>query len=111
MDLLYERRLALEASAPAPAKDFVWSLRGGAWAAEHRGVAYDVFRAEGIPGEPREFLALYGLAQSGSFSIAAYGEAEASELAGHWCHRHQFLFYVWGENGADSTSTSLSTPF
>ena len=101
MDLLYERRLALEAGAPAPAKDFVWSLRGGAWTAEHRGVAYDVFRAEGIPGEPREFLALYGLAQSGSFSIAAYGEAEASELARYWCHRHQFLFDVWGENGAD----------
>jgi hypothetical protein len=67
MDLLYGRRLALEAGAPAPAKDFVWSLRGGAWTAEHHGVAYDVFRAEGIPGEPREFLKLYGLAQSGSF--------------------------------------------
>ena len=64
-------------------------------------MAYDVFRAEGIPGEPRGFLALYGLAQSGSFSIAAYGEAEASERARYWCHRHQFLFDVWGENGAD----------
>ena len=101
MGLLYERRFALEASAPASAQDFVWSLRGGAWRAEHRGVAYDVFRAEGILGEPREFLALYSLAQSGSFSIVAYGEAEAIELARHWCHGHQFLFDVWCENGVD----------
>ena len=60
-----------------------------------------MFRAEGILGEPREFLALYGLAQSGSFSIAAYGEAEASELARYWCHARQCFFDVWGENGAD----------
>ena len=51
IDALYKHRFELAEEAPDSSSNFVWVLRGGAWTAATKGVAYDVLRAEAVRGK------------------------------------------------------------
>ena len=95
MDALYDRREALAAAAPAPLRDFVWVVRGGAWTAAHAGVPFDSIRGEARGAEAIRFCTLYSLSKSATFAIRQHTEALAQELALEWCAKRQCLFDLW----------------
>ena len=78
---------------------FFWTLRGGRWTAEHRGVAYDSYRAQARGGSPSTFCVLHRLPKTATFAVARYSEDVCLELAKLWIHRMTFLYELWFRTG------------
>lgn len=82
-------------------EDFTSILRGGAWTAVHKGLAFDCCAATAKKGLPSQWCRKYGMNQIASYSFSVYGEVTASTLAAEWCRRMQFYYDLWIESGQD----------
>lgn len=82
---------------------FPVSLRGGAWTASKKGVAFDCFLAAGKRSEIKAWCRNYRVAASGSFSIAKYGMDLAKALADEWATRQACLYSMWMDRGASDS--------
>jgi hypothetical protein len=103
---LYEKRLELELRDPQVHEEqFHWTLRGGKWTMQHKGVAYDCVMAKARKGLAEDMRVNYHLARSSSYSLQAYGEDLALKLAICWCHKHSFLLDKWLESGLKTNHT------
>ena len=70
---------------------FRCSIRGGAWAQRHLGVAYDAYQGRSATSEAREWCVAYSLPQAQRFNVGFYGEEAASVLSKAWCHHMSWL--------------------
>ena len=77
-----------------------WRLRGGEWAGENKGVAFDCYMAEAIKKtEAENMVAQYkNIKGSGSWTMM-YGDGHAQALAKAWCHRHYHFLKLWMDSG------------
>lgn len=103
MEELWEKRQELSVMQPLADETFAVSLRGGAWTASKKGIAYDCFLAAAKRSEIKSWCRDYKTPASGSFSIAKYGMSLAQGLADAWAWRHAFLYQLWLDRGADSS--------
>ena len=99
---LFLKRAAIAALAGAE-ENFGWSLRGGKWTLARKGVSFDCFLASSKSHAAAALCDQFGLARSGSFPIALYGEHEALLLGKSWPHRMEFLLHAW--QGSDDPAT------
>ena len=84
---------------------FFWNLRGGRWARERVGVAFDSFRAQSRGGEPSTFCEIHKLQKTATFSIARYNEETCLALCRFWCHRMSLLYNIWRSSGSEGPAT------
>lgn len=99
---LEDRRAQWVADSHAPADAFEVIVRGGAWLARTKGVAYDEFRAQPRTPQAKLFCRRYGFNQSFAAAIARYTEAVASQLAAAWAHKLEFFLSRWVDSGDGS---------
>ncbi|CAK0826209.1 unnamed protein product [Prorocentrum cordatum] len=99
LEELEEKRKAEGKAAAEAEAHFHWVVRGGAWTAEHVGVAFDSFRATFKTPLGREMLRKYGFAQSCTFSLAKFGDEFARALAGYWVAKMTYFFDDWSAHG------------
>ena len=91
---LQQKRLQWDTEGAAQGDDFrVW-IRGGAWTAKHRGMAYDNVMASPKPGLPIQWAVRYKVGQSAAFSIPLYGEHSGHMMAMEWCRRLQHFYDI-----------------
>jgi hypothetical protein len=76
----------------APPEDFKTVLRGGSWKQKQKGVGIDHVQASASTPLASEFVDMYGMQKTASFSIHLYGERGAAELSLLWCRRMQFFY-------------------
>ena len=81
---------------------FSWCLSGGAWTAEHVGVAYDSYRAYARGGEPERFCQVHRIPKSSTFSVARYAEDSCFMLCQLWISRMRFLYQAWVASGLET---------
>ena len=60
-----------------------------------------VLAGEATKGAARDFCTRYAMNKSISFSIAAYGHADARKMCEEWCARMQYFFDAWRASGGD----------
>ena len=75
-----------------PADGFKTTVRGGAWAQQSRGVAFDSIRAEASGASATAWCRAHGLPRSATFTLAKFGERVCSALALAWSARMQYCF-------------------
>jgi hypothetical protein len=94
--VLKRNEMALSGAAAELA--FSWKVMGGAWTKAHLGLDYDAFRAEARSQHAKEFVALYGLPKSASFTLALYGDDIAKLLAAYWCDKVVHFYGIWSSS-------------
>jgi hypothetical protein len=92
-ELLERRRLA--AAEQPMVQAFVWSVLGGAWTAEHKGVAYDAFKGRNTSARGKTWAQRYSVTSTASFSVKMYGERQAQMLVEAWVHRMNEFYRMW----------------
>ena len=70
---------------------FAWTVRGGRWTAENKGVAFDCYVCAAKTAVAADYCCRVALPRSASFSIALYGDHFGLLLAKAWAHRMQWL--------------------
>ena len=74
---------------------FAWKVMGGSWTKAHLGVDYDAFRAECRTAAAKEFVAMYSMQYSASFTLTLYGEDLAKLLAEYWTKKMSWYYDRW----------------
>ena len=92
------KRHEMALSGAAAELAFSWKVMGGTWTKAHLGLDYDAFRAEARSQHAKEFVALYGLQKSASFTLALYGDDIAKLLAGYWCDKMVHFYGIWSSS-------------
>ena len=83
--------------------DWRVSVLGGAWAAKHRGSAFDAFRAAPCASSAaEEWAAQYGMGNSARFYVSLYGAGRAHDMARAFAHKCQFFFDLWLSKGIEA---------
>lgn len=96
---LYRRRAEAEVEAGEQADaPFSWSVLGGRWTAEHRGVACDAYSCKASSAAARDFIAKFGMQKTFRVSIQQYGELVCSALCRAWVHKMTWLYRMWEES-------------
>ena len=80
---------------------FPVKLLGGAWAAMHRGRAFDAFKAEAASEEVVAFCTRFRKPKSARFDISLYAEAGASLLCQGWSRKMAYLYGCFRSHGDD----------
>ena len=114
LNALVAKRNEMAQSGAAAEEAFSWKVMGGVWTKAHLGLDYDAFRAEGRTQHAREFVSLYALPKSASFTLALCGEDTAKLLAGYRCLRMTHFYNIWSRSKLAkhvfSDADSLSFP-
>ena len=76
----------------APPEDFKTVVRGGSLKQKQKGVGIDHVQASASTPLAIEWVEMYGMQKTASFSIHLYGERGAAELSLLWCRRMQFFY-------------------
>ena len=92
---LQQKRLQWDTEGSAQGDDFKVWIRGGAWTAKHRGMAYDNVMASAKAGLPIQWAVKYKVGQSAAFSIPLYGEHNGHMMAIEWCRRLQHFYDIY----------------
>ena len=98
--MLYERRYVMEKDT-RDMMNFKVQVRGGAWTAEHTGMAIDSFRAFATRGFASQLCARFHIGATATFSIRLYSEDGAQRLAHLWCHKMEWLLQLWCAHDRD----------
>lgn len=100
---LYNRRLELDerTAGQHDVPQFEWVLRGGAWTASKKGVAYDCVMTRPKPGLATRMMEHYSLQKTCSFAISKYSDELARDLAQCWVDLHCFFLEQWVGSGED----------
>ena len=80
---------------------FALGVRGGAWTAAHKGVAFDSYRAEAKTREAKAWTATWSFAASATFSLARFGHEDALTLCEFWVDKMKYLFALSREGGPE----------
>ena len=72
------------------ATDFVVDFRGGKYTQSQKGVVIDSVRARAVGSAAMGWCGKFGLSKSATFSLAMYGEPEATLLAFECARRLHF---------------------
>ena len=75
-----------------PPEDFKTCVRGGTRQQKQKGVVVDHVQASAATPLASEWVEMYGMQKTASFSIHVYGERGAAELSLLWCRRMQFFY-------------------
>ena len=67
-------------------------MRGGTRQQKQKGVVVDHVQASAATPLASEWVEMYGMQKTASFSIHVYGERGAAELSLLWCRRMQFFY-------------------
>lgn len=89
-----ERRREEVRNPSSVRQHFGWSVRGGAWTAAHRGVAFDSYRAAALTRESKAWATEWGLPTTATFALSRYGDEAAAILAQFWVEKMDFLWTV-----------------
>lgn len=93
---LYRRRLELdERCVDKEEPQFERFLRGGAWTAKKKGVAYDCIATRPKPGIAVRMMEHYALQKTSSYAVAKYTDQLADDLASCWIELHSFFLDEW----------------
>jgi hypothetical protein len=104
MSDLLAKRAELEKLDPISMEScFRYTVRGGAWTAGKKGIAFDCFLASAVKGPPLDFCMMYKMHGSASSSIVAYGEEACIVLCRSWCHRLFHYYNLWLCKGGKSS--------
>ena len=71
---LWDRRAEIEAARDGEADPFLFTVRGGKWTRDRKGVSFDSWRSFVAPGEPQRFCRLCRMPTIATFAIPLYGE-------------------------------------
>jgi hypothetical protein len=96
---LYEKRHELDLVGGHDTPDFEWSLRGGKWTFERKGVLYDCVACMTKTRDVDTWCTNWRLNKGASYAIAKYGEDVCVLLGTTWTSKMQFLFDLHQEHG------------
>ena len=78
---------------------FTWTVLGGKWTMEHKGVAYDSYRGQAVDKAGREWAAKYHLTASATFSLSKYGPDTCAVLVQFWCDKMNHYYNISQKHG------------
>ena len=94
------KRLELEeVFRDVPAPEFRVVPRGGVNTFKACGMAIDSIRGQGSSDLSASWCSHYGMPKTATFAVVSYTMELAEQLAGAWCHKMNFFWHVWEENG------------
>ena len=71
------------------------------------GVAVQAWGARARAGRPEDFCSQWSLQKTIQFSFKIYGEHASHVMAQEWCHRMQFFYNRWEDEGAVDEAAAL----
>lgn len=99
--LLSKKRAELFEQGPVVASHFKVSLLGGAWTQKHLDVPFDAIQGRASGFSIEQFCVAWGFQKSMRFSLSAYGEAAAHQLAQTWCAIMQHWYDMAAAGGPE----------
>ena len=90
--VLGRKRKEWQTTYDAPPEDFKTCVRGGTRQQKQKGVVVDHVQASAATPLASEWVEMYGMQKTASFSIHVYGERGAAELSLLSCRRMQFFY-------------------
>lgn len=70
---------------------FAWTLRGGCWTQQNRGMCYDSFRSYAATPAAKAFMNNFHMALIATFSLSRYGEHACAVFCRYWVARMTFF--------------------
>lgn len=105
-DALHQRRAEVAGADAAVAQGFAWTVLGGKWTLQHRGVAFDSYRGQASSKAAKEWAASHHLQASSTFSLAKYGPEICGVLVQCWTDKMNHFYEVSGRRPAPAFSFS-----
>jgi hypothetical protein len=93
-DALHERRAIEALAAGHDRKAFCWTVLGGAWTMEHKGVAFDSYRGQPQFSAAKDWATSRKLFTTATFSLAKYGQESAVLLVKLWCDKMNHFYEI-----------------
>lgn len=92
-DALHQRRAEV-AVADAASDGFSWTVLGGKWTMQNRGVAFDSYRGQPSSKTSKDWAASHNMQTSATFSLAKYGPEVCAIMVQYWTDKMNHYYRV-----------------